>query len=311
MAALELEIYLHSVRGRSGSMRWTTGMYFAVGCVSAATALLQPLAPQTFRRLRGAGAGTGGALRMCGPGVAPYSTDELASVLSVAKEAARAAGAVMQANIGAAVTKTKCSNKDLLTEIDPLCQRVISDKVAANFPAHKFLGEESVAAGDEASSEALADLIKADWQWVVDPIDGTTNFVQGQPMSVISVGVAHKGNLVVGVIMDPLPRRAVLGIGGRWGLLQRPEDLDWCRAHARGSGHSGGKPAQYAIDQAFPSRSQRAHAGMPHHSHARLCSPPSGMDCMRTTERLLRARSEFMGHGCRRSHPAGGWRAYL
>jgi myo-inositol-1(or 4)-monophosphatase len=203
VAGRELEIYLHSVRGRSGSMRWTTGMYFAVGCVSAATALLQPLAPQTFRRLRGAGAGTGGALRMCGPGVAPYSTDELASVLSVAKEAARAAGAVMQANIGAAVTKTKCSNKDLLTEIDPLCQRVISDKVAANFPAHKFLGEESVAAGDEASSEALADLIKADWLWVVDPIDGTTNFVQGQPMSVISVGVAHKGNLVVGVIMDP------------------------------------------------------------------------------------------------------------
>lgn len=140
---------------------------------------------------------------MCGPGAAPYTAAELESVLKTAKEAARAAGRVMQDNIGAALTKTKCSNKDLLTEIDPMCQKVISDQVAKDFPAHKFLGEESVDAGVHASSEALAELMGSEWLWIVDPIDGTTNFVQGMPMSVISVGVAHKGLLVAGVIMDP------------------------------------------------------------------------------------------------------------
>ena len=132
-----------------------------------------------------------------------YSDADLKSVLQTAKEAARAAGRVMQDNLGAAVTKTKCSNKDLLTEIDPLCQQVIAEKVAEAFPTHKFLGEESVGAGDAASAEALDNLIGSEWLWIVDPIDGTTNFVQGMPMSVISVGVAHRGNLVAGVIMDP------------------------------------------------------------------------------------------------------------
>lgn len=140
---------------------------------------------------------------MCGPEAAPYSADDLKSVLQTAKDAARAAGRVMQENLGAALTKTKCSNKDLLTEIDPMCQKVISDQVAQAFPQHKFLGEESVAAGDVASAQALAELMNSEWLWIVDPIDGTTNFVQGMPMSVISVGVAHRGNLVAGVIMDP------------------------------------------------------------------------------------------------------------
>lgn len=178
----------------------SVAMALACTLLHVTAAFIQtPVAAPSLCRLRGAGVGSEGAVapRMCG------SANEFEPVLRVAKEAARAAGSVMQKNIGAAVTKTKCSNKDLLTEIDPLCQQVISDMVAESFPDHKFLGEESVAAGDAASSEALAELIMADWLWIVDPIDGTTNFVQGMPMSVISVGVAHKGKVVVGVIMDP------------------------------------------------------------------------------------------------------------
>ena len=51
--------------------------------------------------------------------------------------------------------------------------------------------------------QALSELISSEWLWVVDPIDGTTNFAQGMPMSVISIGVAHRGKPVVGVILDP------------------------------------------------------------------------------------------------------------
>ena len=57
----------------------------------------------------------------------------------------------------------------------------------------------------EASSKALAKLLEEgpDWLWVVDPIDGTTNFVHGMPLSAISIGVAHRGEMQVAVIMDP------------------------------------------------------------------------------------------------------------
>ena len=62
-----------------------------------------------------------------------------------------------------------------------------------------FSGEESVPPGAEASSEALAKLLAEgpDWLWVVDPIDGTTNFVHGMPLSAISIGVAYKGEMQV------------------------------------------------------------------------------------------------------------------
>jgi len=142
------------------------------------------------------------------------SEDELKAVLQVAKEAAAKAGQLMKDSIGASVQKTKMSSKDLLTEIDPLCQKIVEEHVRATFPDHKFLGEESVAAGSEESAKALQDLIKAEWLWVVDPIDGTTNFVQGLPLSVVSVGVAYKGQPVVGAIMDPYRDELFAARGG-------------------------------------------------------------------------------------------------
>ena len=60
-----------------------------------------------------------------------------------------------QEQVGAAVTKTKLSNKDLLTEIDPQCQRIIETLVLKHFPQHKFLGEESVPPGAVESAAAL------------------------------------------------------------------------------------------------------------------------------------------------------------
>ena len=60
-----------------------------------------------------------------------------------------------QDKVGAAVTKTKLSNKDLLTEIDPQCQRIIESLVRERFPDHLFQGEESVPPGAVESAAAL------------------------------------------------------------------------------------------------------------------------------------------------------------
>jgi myo-inositol-1(or 4)-monophosphatase len=75
----------------------------------------------------------------------------------------------------------------------------------ATFPNHDFLGEEDVAPGKEASASALEAKLSSsdsDWLWIVDPIDGTTNFVHGIPMSMPSVAAAYKGEVVCGVIYD-------------------------------------------------------------------------------------------------------------
>ena len=90
--------------------------------------------------------------------------------------------------------------RDLLTLVDGEVQTVIQDRVRARFPAHGFLGEESVAAGAAASASALDGILSGDgtcdWNWIVDPIDGTINFVEGIPLSAISIGVAFRGEPV-------------------------------------------------------------------------------------------------------------------
>ncbi|KAF1776951.1 Inositol monophosphatase, metal-binding site [Phytophthora cactorum] len=112
---------------------------------------------------------------------APDLTD-MNAMLQVAIAAARAAGAHMKSHLSTSrVEKTKSSKDDLVT----------------------FLGEENVEPGSEASARALRDMVSKEWLWIVDPIDGTTNFVHHRPASVVSVACAHLGEVVVGVIYDP------------------------------------------------------------------------------------------------------------
>uniref|UniRef100_A0A7S2W9W7 Inositol-1-monophosphatase n=1 Tax=Eucampia antarctica TaxID=49252 RepID=A0A7S2W9W7_9STRA len=130
----------------------------------------------------------------------------LNSVLKVAIDASKKAGEIIVGNAGGAeVTKTKANSRDLLTLIDPLCEKIIRETVLASFPDHDFLGEEDVPPGKEASTAALdAKLAKSnDFLWIVDPIDGTSNFVHGMPLCMPSVACAYKGQVVVGVIYDP------------------------------------------------------------------------------------------------------------
>ena len=90
--------------------------------------------------------------------------------------------------------------------MDGAAQKAIEACVASDFPSHKFLGEESVEAGQAASKIALNSALRGGsdgWLWVVDPIDGTTNFASGLTLSAVSIGVAFKGELQVGVVYDP------------------------------------------------------------------------------------------------------------
>lgn len=105
--------------------------------------------------------------------VDPNTLDE---VLQVAIDAAKKAGDIILGHAGGAeVTKSKANSRDLLTLIDPLCEKTIRETVSASFD-HDFLGEENVPPGKEASAKAIDEILSADssndWLWIVDPIDG-------------------------------------------------------------------------------------------------------------------------------------------
>lgn len=144
----------------------------------------------------------------------PSRCDALATaeIVRVAEAAGRAASAVVRNRLGADVIKSKASRGDLLTEVDGQVQELIQEHVQSVFPTHAFLGEETVPAGAKASAEALNAVMaasSAEFLWIVDPIDGTTNFVQSLPLVGISIGVARRTaaagswEMVAGAIIDP------------------------------------------------------------------------------------------------------------
>ncbi len=142
-----------------------------------------------------------------------FAPDAHVAIERIASAAALEAATLIRRKAGAAIVGTKAGARDLLTAVDTECQVIIEAAVAAAFPrGHAFLGEESVAAGAKASAAALEAALSdsdAEYLWIVDPIDGTTNFVQTLPLCGVSIGVAQRApgesawEMVVGVIVDP------------------------------------------------------------------------------------------------------------
>ncbi|MZQ82418.1 inositol monophosphatase [Paenibacillus sp. 5J-6] len=98
---------------------------------------------------------------------------------------------------------TKFSPQDLVTEVDKGSEKLIRNLIMTHFPDHSILGEEGVEPGPEASAKALQAMSEEEYLWIVDPIDGTTNFVHGFPFFSVSIALAHKGEIIVGVVYDP------------------------------------------------------------------------------------------------------------
>lgn len=126
------------------------------------------------------------------------------SFTAVAVNCASKAGEWIKSRIGRfAEPDLKYSMHDLVTEVDKGSERLIRNLIGTHFPHHSFLGEEGVEPGPEASAKALEKVSEAEYLWIVDPIDGTTNFVHGFPFFSVSIALAHKGQVIVGVVYDP------------------------------------------------------------------------------------------------------------
>lgn len=126
------------------------------------------------------------------------------SFTAVAVNCASKAGEWIKSRIGQfAEPDLKHSMHDLVTEVDKGSERLIRNLIGTHFPHHSFLGEEGVEPGPEASARALEKVSDAEYLWIVDPIDGTTNYVHDFPFYSVSIALARKGQVIVGVVYDP------------------------------------------------------------------------------------------------------------
>ncbi|MGD0338733.1 MAG: inositol monophosphatase family protein [Bacteroidota bacterium] len=115
-------------------------------------------------------------------------------IFSLAIEIAKQAGIFLKANIGNITTiEQKSSEINLVTDIDKRSEAMIIGAIKKQFPTHDIVAEES---GRSAGT--------SDYRWIIDPLDGTTNYMHGLPMFCVSIGIEHKGEIIAGVIYDPM-----------------------------------------------------------------------------------------------------------
>ena len=143
---------------------------------------------------------------------------------------ARQAGAVQLGHFrqGNLDIRTKATEADVVTIADRESERLIIDGIHAAYPGHAILSEES---GEEAGSGS-------GWRWIIDPLDGTTNYSQGLPLFSVSIALEHDGQVVSGVVYAPYTDELFHAVRGEGAFLNAGQFLlqariglpsVWCR----------------------------------------------------------------------------------
>ena len=125
--------------------------------------------------------------------------------LSTAVDIAREAGTLLEQHFARPVDFTYKRPSDLVTEADRRSEVLIVERLRRYFPDHVIVGEEG---GKRAGN--------SDYIWYVDPLDGTTNFAHGFPMFAVTMGLTYRGEVIAGVVYDPIRKEmftAERGVG--------------------------------------------------------------------------------------------------
>jgi myo-inositol-1(or 4)-monophosphatase len=117
-------------------------------------------------------------------------------MLNVAVKAARTAGSIInRASLDLDIIKVGAKGiNDFVTEVDHAAEAAIIKTLLEAYPQHAILAEES---GKEHGNQ------QSDYQWIIDPLDGTTNFIHGLPIYAVSIALAHRGVVQQAVVYDP------------------------------------------------------------------------------------------------------------
>jgi myo-inositol-1(or 4)-monophosphatase len=116
-------------------------------------------------------------------------------VLNFAVQTARDAGAILVDRLGRALQVSNKGDIDLVTEADVASENII-ERIKSHYPRHAILAEES------GATEFVAGT--GEWKWIIDPLDGTTNYAHGYPCFCVSIGLEHAGAIELAVIYDPM-----------------------------------------------------------------------------------------------------------
>lgn len=133
-------------------------------------------------------------------------------MLNIAVKAARAAGAIInRASMDLDILKinTKSPN-DFVTEVDQMAEQVIIETILTAYPTHSILAEESGRDHGAKNSE---------FTWIIDPLDGTTNFIHGFPYYCVSIALAFRGKVEQAVVYDPTRNDLFVASRGRGAYL--------------------------------------------------------------------------------------------
>jgi len=125
--------------------------------------------------------------------------------LKTAVDASRIAGEVILHNIGK-LSKEDINTKqasDFVTRVDKESEDVIIRIIKERFPKHTILAEES-------ENESVS----GDFRWIIDPLDGTTNYIHGFPVFSISIALEHKADIIAGVVYDPVRKESFTALKG-------------------------------------------------------------------------------------------------
>jgi myo-inositol-1(or 4)-monophosphatase len=113
--------------------------------------------------------------------------------MTVAREAALKAGGVLRENIHGIREISYKGDINLVTEMDMRSERIIVGVLHASFPGHGIIAEEETSIRNNSG-----------FTWIIDPLDGTTNYAHGYPCFSVSIALEHDGDIILGVVYDPM-----------------------------------------------------------------------------------------------------------
>jgi myo-inositol-1(or 4)-monophosphatase len=114
-------------------------------------------------------------------------------MLNFAIRVARDAGALLRDRMGTRIDISHKGSINLVTDVDLASEKLIREAISTYYPRHEILAEEG------GLTESISE-----YRWIVDPLDGTTNYAHGYPVFCVSIGLEHKGEMVLGVVYDPM-----------------------------------------------------------------------------------------------------------
>jgi myo-inositol-1(or 4)-monophosphatase len=178
----------------------------------------------------------------------------MASYLETAVDIAREAGGLLATYFERRIGYELKGDFDLVTEADRASEALIVERLRSHFPSHGIVAEEG--GGHESSSE---------YRWYVDPLDGTTNFAHSFPMFNVTLAVERAGEMLAGVVFDPVRQEMFTGERGAGAYLNNR------RVRVSGTG----KLADSLLSTGFPSR--KRHENINIHFYYQLAMASHGV----------------------------------